>query len=113
MTDCPEAGLIGVEPDQEALALARRKFGAGADLVKWHTGFLDSLELPAGWQPNKIVSSLVLHQVPLRTTQAILETIESLLVPSSEERRVGNVCVSTCRFRGLRYNKKTKINEHT
>src|SRR3546814_9860712 len=57
------------------------KFGAGADLVKWHNGFLESLELPAGWQPNKIVSSLVLHQVPLRKKQAILETIESLLVP--------------------------------
>jgi len=81
MTDCPEAGLIGVEPDQEALALARRKFGAGADLVKWHNGFLESLKLPAGWQPNKIVSSLVLHQVPLRKKQTILETIESLLVP--------------------------------
>jgi len=81
MTDCPEAGLIGVEPDPDALALARRKFGAGADLVKWHNGFLESLELPAGWQPNKIVSSLVLHQVPLRKKQTILETIESLLVP--------------------------------
>ncbi|MFI8665894.1 hypothetical protein ACIGGE_05595 [Qipengyuania sp. NPDC077410] len=42
MTDCPEAGLIGVEPDQGALALARRKFGAGADLVKWHNGFLEN-----------------------------------------------------------------------
>ena len=81
MVDCPEAGLIGVEPDPEALALARRKFGAGADLIKWHNGFLESLELPAGWQPNKVVSSLVLHQVPLREKQAILETIESLLVP--------------------------------
>ena len=43
--------------------------------------FSKTLELPAGWQPNKIVSSLVLHQVPLRKKQAILEIIESLLVP--------------------------------
>ena len=81
MTDCPEAGLIGVEPDQEALALARRKFGAGADLVKWHNGFLESLELPAGWQPNKIVSSLVFHQVPLGEKRAILEQMHDLLQP--------------------------------
>ena len=81
MTDCPEAGLIGVEPDPAALAIARRKFGAGADLIKWHNGFLGNLELPKGWRPNKIVSSLVLHQVPLREKQVILETIETLLVP--------------------------------
>lgn len=81
MASCPEAGLIGVEPDPTALALARRKFGAGADLVKWHNGFLESLDLPAGWQPNKIVTSLVLHQVPLRDKRAILKTIESLLAP--------------------------------
>lgn len=81
MADCPQADLIGVEPDPAALALARRKFGAGADLVRWHNGFLSTLDLPAGWRPNKIVSSLVLHQVPLREKQAILETIESLLAP--------------------------------
>ncbi len=52
MTDCPEAGLIGVEPDQEALALARRKFGAGADLVKWHNGFLESLVCSCQAEPS-------------------------------------------------------------
>ena len=81
MISCPQAGLIGVEPDPAALAIARRKFGAGADLIRWHNGFLDTLDLTARWQPNKIVSSLVLHQVPLRKKQTILETIESLLVP--------------------------------
>lgn len=81
MTSCPEAGLNGVEPDPAALAFARRKFGADADLVQWHNGFLDSLVLPDHWRPNKIVSSLVLHQVPLAGKRAILEQIEGLLVP--------------------------------
>lgn len=81
MASCPEAGLIGVEPDPAALAIARRKFGAGADLVRWHNGFLDSLELPDGWRPNMIVSSLVLHQVPLSQKRAILTRIEHLLAP--------------------------------
>lgn len=81
MANCPEVGLIGVEPDPAALTLARRKFGAGVDLVKWHNGFLDSFDLPESWLPNKIVSSLVLHQVPLREKRTILENIETLLAP--------------------------------
>lgn len=80
MASCPEAGLIGVEPDPAALAIARRKFGQGADLVRWHNGFLDSLVLADHLLPNKIVSSLVLHQVPLQGKRAILEEIESLLL---------------------------------
>ncbi len=79
MTSCPEAGLIGVEPDAAALAIARRKFGQGADLLRWHNGFLDSLVLADDWRPNTIVSSLVLHQVPLPEKRAILEEIERLL----------------------------------
>lgn len=81
MASCPEAGFIGVEPDPAALAIARRKFGVGADLVRWHNGFLDSLVLPDHWRPNKIVSSLVLHQVPLPGKRAILEQMEGLLAP--------------------------------
>jgi ubiquinone/menaquinone biosynthesis C-methylase UbiE len=81
MFDCPQAGLVGVEPDEAALAIARRKFGVGADLIRWHNGFLDNLELAAGWRPNKIVSSLVFHQVPLQEKRAILEQIEALLEP--------------------------------
>ena len=81
MASCPEAGFIGVEPDPAALAIAQRKFGAGVDMVRWHNGFLDSLELSDGWQPDKIVSSLVLHQVPVSQKRAILEQIENLLAP--------------------------------
>lgn len=79
MASCPEAGLIGVEPDPAALAIARRKFGKSADLVRWHNGFLDSLVLADHLLPTKIVSSLVLHQVPLQGKRAILEEIERLL----------------------------------
>jgi ubiquinone/menaquinone biosynthesis C-methylase UbiE len=79
MADCPEAGLVGVEPDPAALAIARSKFGQGADMVRWHNGFLDSLVLADDWRPNIIVSSLVLHQVPLPEKRAILEEIERLL----------------------------------
>ena len=81
MISCPQAGLIGVEPDPAALAIARRKFGAGADLIRWHNGFLDTLDLTARWQPNKIVSSLLFHQVPPGEKRAILERMHMLLQP--------------------------------
>ena len=81
MISCPQAGLVGVEPDPATLAIARRKFGAGSDLIRWHNGFLDSLELAEGWQPNKIVSSLVFHQVPSSQKKAILEQMHALLQP--------------------------------
>jgi len=81
MTSCPPTKLAGVEPDPDALAIARRKFGYASDLIRWHNGFLDTLSLPVGWQPNKVVSSLVLHQVPLEQKRLILEQISALLVP--------------------------------
>ena len=81
MISCPQAGLIGVEPDPAALAIARRKFGAGADLIRWRNGILDTLDLTARWQPNKIVSSLLFHQVPPGEKRAILERMHMLLQP--------------------------------
>ena len=81
MVNCPETGLVGVEPDPAVLAIAQQKFGSGADLVRWHNGFLDSLRLANDWRPNKIVSSLVFHQVPVAQKRAILEQIHTLLAP--------------------------------
>ena len=81
MASCPPTDLAGVEPDPDALAIARRKFGYASDLIRWHNGFLDTLSLPKGWRPNKIVSSLVLHQVPLKQKRLILEQISALLAP--------------------------------
>lgn len=81
MTSCPPTELVGVEPDPDALAIARRKFGDASDLIRWHNGFLDTLNVPSGWQSNKVVSSLVLHQVPLEQKRAVLEQIANLLEP--------------------------------
>lgn len=81
MTSCPQADLLGVEPDPAALAIARRKLGPAAGLVRWHNGFLDSLDLSGDRRPDTIVSSLVLHQVPVSQKRAILEQMEALLAP--------------------------------
>lgn len=76
--DCPQADFIGVEPDTDVLAIARKKLGPNAQLVRWHKGFLDSLDLQ-GKRATKIVSSLVLHQVPVSEKRAILEQMHALL----------------------------------
>jgi len=78
---CPQAELIGVEPDPSVLAIAKRKLGPAAEMIWWHNGFLDSLRLADGQAPNKIVSSLVFHQVALKQKRAILQQMHSLLQP--------------------------------
>ena len=59
----PEARIVGLDPDVEALAIARRKADAAEVEIEWRQGFaLDS----AAFGPfDKVVSSLVFHQVPL------------------------------------------------
>ncbi|AKQ41646.1 UbiE/COQ5 methyltransferase [Aurantiacibacter atlanticus] len=81
MVSCPQAELIGVDPDRAALAIAKRKMGASKSLIRWHEGFLDSLVVEDRHRPNKIVSSLVFHQVPERQKRAILEQMHDLLQP--------------------------------
>lgn len=59
----PEARIVGLDPDVEALAIARRK-AAGAEVdIEWRQGFAED---SADFGPfDKVVSSLVFHQVPL------------------------------------------------
>lgn len=81
MSSCPPAEFLGVEPDPDVLAIAERKCGSVSHMIQWHNGFLDTLDLGRGWQPNKIISSLVLHQVSPEQKRAILEQISALLTP--------------------------------
>lgn len=59
----PEARIVGLDPDVEALAIAKRK-AAGAEVdIEWRQGFAED---SADFGPfDKVVSSLVFHQVPL------------------------------------------------
>lgn len=81
MASCPQSYLVGVDPDPAALAIAKRKLGPSESLIRWHEGFLDSLTIEERARPNKIVSSLVFHQVPERQKRAILEQMHDLLQP--------------------------------
>ncbi len=78
---CPAAELLGIDPDPRALVIAKNKFSKTKARVCWHDGFIHDLKLPKGWFPNKIVSSLVFHQVPLEEKAVILDAIWELLAP--------------------------------
>lgn len=78
----PRARIVGVDPDARMLALARRKAQqAGAEL-EFRVGMGDALAgvLP-DLRPDKIVSSLVLHQCPMPVKRAILSSMHAALRP--------------------------------
>jgi len=84
MVNCPQAELTGVDPDPVSLAIAKRKMGPAEPLIRWHEGFLDSLVLEGWRSPNKVVSSLVLHQVPKNVKRAILQQMYAILESGGE-----------------------------
>jgi ubiquinone/menaquinone biosynthesis C-methylase UbiE len=59
----PDARIVGLDPDAEALAIAKRKAKAAGVEIDWQQGFAhDAVKLGSF---DKTVSSLVFHQVPL------------------------------------------------
>ena len=74
----PGARVIGIDPDEEALGIARAKAnGAGLD-IRWERGFARDLGARA---VDAIVSSLMFHQVPMAEKQAGLAAMYAALRP--------------------------------
>lgn len=68
----PNARLIGLDPDPEVLARARLKASKTGASIEFLQGFLSD-EIVTRLRPvTKVVSSLVLHQVPLAEKLRIL-----------------------------------------
>lgn len=80
---CPDAQVVGVDPDEAVLKIARRK--AAAAHVEWRQGFGDDLANLLGDHPaTKVVSSLVLHQCPLAVKCKILQAMFDVLAPGGQ-----------------------------
>jgi ubiquinone/menaquinone biosynthesis C-methylase UbiE len=78
----PKARIIGVDPDEEVLALARRKAEKTGATVQWRTGMGDRLaDVVDAGSADAVVSSLVLHQCPMAMKQAILASMFATLKP--------------------------------
>lgn len=76
--DEPSARVIGLDPDAEALDIARRKAAAMVADVDWRQGFATDLPEQSA---DAVVSSLVLHQMPLDMKAATLRAMYAILRP--------------------------------
>jgi ubiquinone/menaquinone biosynthesis C-methylase UbiE len=69
----PGATIVGLDPDHDARSIAAAKAIAAGVHIDWHAGFArDANKLG---QFDKVVSSLVFHQVPLSEKRAGLEAM--------------------------------------
>ena len=59
----PDTRIVGLDPDAEALNIARRKARAAGVEIEWCQGFAHDAANFGSF--DKVVSSLVFHQVPL------------------------------------------------
>lgn len=86
---CPQARVIGLDPDPEVLRIARRKaIQAGVVIEFVEGGAHRILDAFAAGGPNKVVSSLVFHHLSLQAKRAALEAIFAVLKPG------GRLCVA-------------------
>lgn len=77
----PFTTYLGVDPDEQAVAMARRRARRMSESFTFRTGFFTGSELIAGRSPNRIVTSLVLHQTPLAEKRRILHAAYEGLQP--------------------------------
>jgi SAM-dependent methyltransferase len=77
----PDAVVIGLDPDPRVLVRARAKAAALGLSIEYHDGFFDQASADAHGPFDTIVTSLVLHQVPLETKRAILAQARAALRP--------------------------------
>lgn len=75
----PGADLAGLDPDPSVLARAKRKARKSKARIGFSEGFLGEANLPDGWQPDVVTSSLVLHQVPMAEKRRILSQAFGIL----------------------------------
>jgi len=79
--ECPGIRYIGIDPDAEAIRRARKKIAELEGDIRFHEGFFSANKNYFGEPPNKIVSSLVLHQVPLAEKRRIIAQAKKVLAP--------------------------------
>ncbi len=80
----PKARLFGIDPDPEVLARARLKAAKAGASIEFIQGFL-SEDFVTRLRPlTKVVSSLVLHQVPLAEKLRILSLMRRVLTEGGE-----------------------------
>ena len=80
---CPDARIVGVDPDPEVLQIARSKADLANVAIEWNEAFGDDFSgIVSAGSADKVVSSLVLHQCPLDVKRSILAAMHLALKPA-------------------------------
>lgn len=74
----PDVTVVAIDPDAQALGIARNKASREGLEIDWRQGFADAL--PAG-SADAVTSSLVFHQVPLAGKRDGLEAMYRAVRP--------------------------------
>jgi ubiquinone/menaquinone biosynthesis C-methylase UbiE len=77
----PTAEIIGLDPDQKALARARRKAERAGVSVRFDEGFADALEYPAG-SFDVVFSSFMFHHLEGKDREKTLREVRRVLKPA-------------------------------
>lgn len=80
----PGCTYYGVDPDREAVNRAQRKLARAGFKPEFIEGYLEPKLFKTRAEPTKVVSSLVLHQVPKVEKSRILSIMNDLLPPGGE-----------------------------
>lgn len=79
---CPTLTLIGIDPDPPVIERARKKVAAAGVSVEFIQGYArDAERLLRDRSVNKILSSLVFHQVPVEEKRVGLFSMHAALTP--------------------------------
>ena len=76
----PDATVIGLDPDADALALADRKLRRAGLTVRLDRGYADRLPY-ADASVDRVLSAFMLHHLPPDEQQAALREVHRVLVP--------------------------------
>ena len=74
----PRVDVVGIDPDAQALAIAREKANREGTEIDWRQGFADALPAQSA---DAVTSSLVFHQVPLAGKRSSLAAMHRALKP--------------------------------
>ncbi len=80
----PKTLFEGIDPDSDAVRRARNKAERRGSLAEFRVAYLTADARVGDAVPNKVSSSLVLHQTPVAEKARILETIFQILAPGGE-----------------------------
>ena len=79
----PQSEVVGLDPDPQILAIARRKTASARADVRFDVGYADRLPYPdAGF--DRVISSLAFHHLTRETKRAALREAYRVLRPGGE-----------------------------